>query len=113
MRAHARDGVDTITITNCLQYFADSVHLLTEYQAGIRHGRSTEDQLLRLSQSISDGLQQSQMQRTVVAIIDYPMAYDKVWRDASLMKMSQKRQSKSHDAVDPSVAAQTTDLGDI
>ena len=77
-------------VTNRLRYFAKLMHLLTEYQAGFRHGRSTEDQLLRLSQSMSDGLQQSPKQHTVVALIDYSMAYDKVWRDALLTKISQK-----------------------
>ena len=76
--------------TNRLRYFAESMHLLTENQAGFRNGHSTEDQLLRLSQSISDGSQQSPMQHTVVALIDYSRAYDKVWRDALLMKMSHK-----------------------
>ena len=33
--------------------------------------------MLRLSQSIIDGLQQSPMQRSVVALIDYSRAYDK------------------------------------
>ena len=75
-------------VANRLQNFAESMHLLTEHQAGFRHGCSIEDQLLRLSQSISDGFQQSPMQRTVVALIVYSRAYDKVWRDALLMKMS-------------------------
>ena len=39
---------------------------------------------------MSDGFQQSPMQRTVVAHIDYSRAYDKVRIDALLMKMSQK-----------------------
>ena len=77
-------------VTNRLRYFAESMHLLTEYQAGLRHGCSTEDQLLRLSQSTSDGLQQSPMQCTVVAFIDYSKAHDKVRRDSLLMMMSQK-----------------------
>ena len=46
-------------VTNRLQYFAESMHLLTEYKAGFTNGRNTEDQLLRLSQSISDVFQQS------------------------------------------------------
>ena len=100
-------------VTNRLQYYVESMHLLTKYQAGIRHGRSTDDQLLRLSQSISDGFRQSPMQRTVVALIDYSRAYDNVWRDALFMKTSRKRHSKSHGTVDPSVAVQPTDLNDI
>ena len=76
MRAHARNGVDTTTTT--------------EHQARFRHGRSTEDQLLRLSQSISDGFQQSPLLRAIVAHIVCSRAYSKVWRDALLMRMSHK-----------------------
>ena len=46
-------------VTNRLPYFVESMQLLTEYQAGLRYGRSTEDLLLRVSQSKSDGFQQS------------------------------------------------------
>ena len=60
-------------VTNRLRYFAESMHLLAEYQARFRHGRKAKDQLLRLTQSISDGIRQSPMQRTVVALIDYSM----------------------------------------
>ena len=42
-------------VTNRLRYFAKFHNLLTLFQAGFHTGRSTEDQLLRLSQSISDG----------------------------------------------------------
>ena len=77
-------------VTNHQQCFAESMHLLTEHQVGFRHGRSTEVQLLRLSQSTSDGFHQLPMQRTVVALIDYSTAYGKFWRDALLIKISQK-----------------------
>ena len=77
-------------VTNHLCYFVESMHMLTEYQPGFRHDCSTDDQLLRLSQFKSDECQQSLMQHTVVALIDYSRAYDKVWRDALLMKLSQK-----------------------
>ena len=76
-------------VTNRLRYFAECHNLLTPFQAGFRTGRSTEDQLLRLSQSISDGFQHVPMQRTVMALIDYSRAYDKVWRDALLFKIQQ------------------------
>ena len=65
-------------VTNRLQYFAELMQLLTDYQAEFRHGRSTEDKLLGLSQSIIDVFQQSPMECTVVALIDYSRAYDKV-----------------------------------
>ena len=76
-------------VTNRLRYFAECHNLLTPFQAGFRNGRSTEDQLLRHSQSISDGFQHVPMQRTVMALIDYSRAYDKVWQDALLFKMQQ------------------------
>ena len=79
-----------LLFTNHLRCFAESMHLLAEYQAGLRHCRSTEDQLLRLSQYINVGLLQSPIRRNVEARIDYYRAYDKVWRDTFLMKMSQK-----------------------
>ena len=76
-------------VTNRLRYFAECHNLLTPFQAGFRTGRSKEDQLLRLSQFISDGFQHVLMQRMVIALIDYSRAYDKVWRDALLFKMQQ------------------------
>ena len=80
-------------VTNRLRYFAECHSLFTPFQAGFRTGRSTEDQLLRLSQSISDGFQHVPMQRTVMALIDYSRAYNKVWRDALLFKMQLMRVS--------------------
>lgn len=51
-----------------------------EEQAGFRKLRSTEDQVLRISQSISDGFQQKKPERSVMALVDYSKAYDTVWR---------------------------------
>ena len=59
------------------------------FSSWIRTDRSTEDQLLRLSQSISDGFQRIPMQRMVMALIDYSRAYDKVWRNALFFKIQQ------------------------
>ncbi|MES9973890.1 MAG: reverse transcriptase family protein, partial [Candidatus Thiodiazotropha sp.] len=77
-------------VTNRLRYITESEKLLSENQAGFRHGRSTEDQLIRLSQSISDGFQSTPMKRTVLALLDYSKAYDRVWRDALLLKLNHK-----------------------
>ena len=66
------------------------MHLLTEHQATHMHGHNTENQLLRLFQSISNGFQQSLMQPIQLALIDYSWAHDKVWRYALLRKMSQR-----------------------
>ena len=53
-------------------------------------GRSTEDQLLRLFQSISDSIQDSPMKRT---LIYYLRAYDRDWQDALLLRVLQKGES--------------------
>ena len=75
-------------VTNRLCYFAECQNL-TLFQAKFRTGHSTEDQLLRLSQSISNGFQRVPMQRTVMALIDYSRTYGKVWLDVFLFKMQQ------------------------
>ena len=76
-------------VTNRLRYFAECHNLLTPFKAGFRTSSSTKDQLLRVSQFISDGFQHVTMQRTVMALIDYSRAYDKMWQNALLFKMQQ------------------------
>ena len=63
-----------------LMYIAESRHLLSDDQAGFRRLRSTEDQVLRITQSISDGFQCKPPRRTVLALIDFSQAFDTVWR---------------------------------
>ena len=55
--------------------------MLCEDQAGFRRLRSTEDQLIRLTQSISDGFQAKPALRTVLALLDFSKAYDRVWKN--------------------------------
>ena len=43
--------------------------------------RGTEDQVLRLTQSISDGFQAKPALRTILALLDFSKAYDRVWRE--------------------------------
>ena len=73
-----------------LRHFLESNNLLNPNQAGFRSKRSTEDQLLCLSQTVSDEFQKKPMHRTVLALVDYSRAFDTVWRDALLWKMIQK-----------------------
>ena len=63
-----------------LQHLAESRGWLCQEQSGFRPQRSTEDQVLRLSQAVSDGFQQRPPQRTVLALLDFSKAYDMVWR---------------------------------
>ena len=60
-------------------------------QAGFRGRFSTEDQALRLTQDISDALQETKLLRTLLllALLDYSKAYDTVWPDCLLRVLSE------------------------
>ena len=77
-------------VSNRLQHLAEVNGWFCQEQAGFRPQRSTEDQILRLTQSISDSLQSKPPRRSVLALLDFSKAYDKVWRsdlyDAMLKK---------------------------
>ena len=90
------DSYRPISLTSCvgktlermiacrLQHLAEERGWWAQEQAGFRKGRCTEDQVLRLSQDVSDGFQRSPSQRTVLALLDYSRAYDRVWREKLL-----------------------------
>ena len=59
-----------------LNFFLESRSLLTEYQAGFSHNQATEDQPIRLSQTINDVQQTKPLHRTVCTLVDYNRAYD-------------------------------------
>ena len=50
--------------------------------------RCCVDQVLKLIQSVSDGLQQYPSQRSVMALLDYSKAYDRTWKEMLMLKMS-------------------------
>ena len=67
-------------IQSCLLFFLESNSILCPCQAGFRHGRSTLDQILFLSQSISDGLTNPKPgSRTILSTIDFSKAFDFFW----------------------------------
>ena len=71
-----------------LTYFLELQDILSPVQAGFRPGRSTVDQVLLLSQSISDSFHQSKPgARTVLATVDFAKAFDSVWYSALLSKL--------------------------
>uniref|UniRef100_A0A1I8JA46 RNase H domain-containing protein n=1 Tax=Macrostomum lignano TaxID=282301 RepID=A0A1I8JA46_9PLAT len=70
-----------------LYWWAESRHLLHPAQAGFRKRRSTEDQIARLTQLISDGHQAAPARRTVVVLFDFRRAYDTVWKQGLLHKL--------------------------
>jgi hypothetical protein len=73
-----------------LQHLAESCGMLNSNQSGFRPQRSTEDQVIRLSQAISDGFQAKKPpNRMVLALLNFSKAY-KVWRVDLLVTMLRK-----------------------
>ena len=75
-------------ILSRLLFFLESNSILSLRQAGFRPGRSTLDQILYLSRSISDGFNKPrQDSRTIISTIDYSKAFDSVWHPALFHKL--------------------------
>ena len=68
-----------------LYCMAEEKGWLNAAQAGFRKRRSCEDQDLRVTQAISDGFQSKK--RSVLVLLDYSKAYDKIWREELLLSM--------------------------
>ena len=74
-------------IISYLLFFLESNSILSPRQAGFRPGRSTLDQILYLSQSISDGFNKPRPgSRTILFTIDFSKAFDSVWHPALFHK---------------------------
>ena len=70
-------------ILSRLLFFLESNSILSPRQAGFRPGRSTLDQILFLSQSISDGFNKPRPgTRTILSTIDFSKAFDSVCHPA-------------------------------
>ena len=75
-------------ILSRLLFFLESNSILSPRQAGFRPGRSTLDQILYLSQSISDGFNKPRPgSQTILSIIDFFKAFDSVWHPALFHKL--------------------------
>ena len=75
-------------ILSCLLFFLKSNSILSPRQAGFCPGRSTLDQFLYLSQSISVGFNKPRPGfRTILSTIDFPKAFDFVWHPALFHKL--------------------------
>ena len=71
-----------------LLFFLESNSILSPRQAGFRPGRSTLDQILYLSQSISDRFNKPRPgSRTILSTIDFSKAFDSVWHPALFHKL--------------------------
>ena len=74
-------------ILSRLLFFLESKSILSPRQAGFRLGRSTLDQILYLSQSISDGFNKPRPgSRTILSSIDFWKAFDSIWHPALFHK---------------------------
>ena len=75
-------------ILSCLLFFLESNSILSPRQAGFRPGRSTLDQILYLSQSISDGFNKPRPgSLTILSTIDFSKAFDSVWHPSLFHKL--------------------------
>ena len=75
-------------ILSRLLFFLESNSIPFPRQAGFRPGQSTLDQILYLSQSISDGFNKPRPgSRTILCTIDFSKAFDSVWHPALFHKL--------------------------
>jgi hypothetical protein len=96
------DSYRPVSLTSCvaktiermvasrLAHLAEKQQWWCEDQAGFRKLRSCEDQVLRITQTISDGFQERPSKRGVLVLLDYSKAYDTVWREELLLGMINK-----------------------
>ena len=70
-----------------LLFFLESNSILSPHQAGFRPERSTLDQILFLSQSISERFNKPRPgSRTILSTIDFSKAFDYLWHPALFHK---------------------------
>ena len=75
-------------ILSRLLFFLESNFILSPRQAGFRPGQSTLDQILYLSQSISNGFNKPRPgSRTILSTIDFSKAFDSVWHPTLFDKL--------------------------
>ena len=75
-------------ILSRLLFFLESNSILSPRQAGFCPGRSTLDQILYLSKSISNGFNKPRLvSRTILSTIDFSKAFDFVWYPALFHKL--------------------------
>ncbi len=85
-------GVKTMEriVHNRLYNIAERRGWLSSEQAGFRKLRSCEDQILRITPTISDGVQVAKPQRSLMTLLDFSKAIDRVWREELLLAASSK-----------------------
>ena len=74
-------------IINRMNWYLEKESIIHPEQAGFRSHRSTEQQVIILSQHIKDNLDKGLI--TAAVYIDFNKAYDSIWRANLLLKLSQ------------------------
>ena len=75
-------------ILSRLLFFLESNSIFSSHQASFRPGRSTLDQILYLSLSISDGFNKPRRgSKTILSIIDFSKAFDSIWHLVLFQKL--------------------------
>ena len=74
-------------VTHRLYRFSEHFNLIDKEQEGFRRFRGTVDTLLRLTQDVVDGF--NRRESTAALFIDIEKAYDSVWHDGLLYKLSE------------------------
>lgn len=72
-------------ISKRLYFMAERGNWFSRLQAGFRKGRGVEDQILRITQKITDGLHGHE--KSVLVLLDFSKAYDTVWRQRLLQSL--------------------------
>jgi ribonuclease HI len=72
-------------VTNRLNWFLEKNLLLNNNQSGFRHGRSTQDNIIRLQDQINKFLRNEGY--TVGIFLDFEKAYDMLWKPGLLVKL--------------------------
>ncbi len=73
-------------LNNRLYYLEETRDWLCTEQAGFRKNRPCKGQILRLSQSTSDGYQATKPKKAALAFLDYSKAFARVWREDMLFR---------------------------
>ena len=73
-------------IANRLNWYLEKNHLFNKNQSGFRKNKSTIDQIMRLQNEIQNSINHNEC--TVGVFLDFNKAYDMLWREGLLYKIS-------------------------
>ena len=71
-----------------LNDLAEANQWFSHLQAGFRKSRGVEDQIVRLTQQISDGFERRE--KSIMVLLDFSKAYDTIWRQRLLLTLTRK-----------------------